>query len=223
MSLRYYLTTPNAKGGLIMMKKIAYFSHVLSFVLILTIIPLDSTEAQTGGYIGVFGGYTFGNDAQWQTDFQSFDLDVSNTWVVGGKVGYTPPQIKFLSFELEFFFLNPDIDDTIISQSGDLEFYNIMYNMLLKYPDGKIHPYIGAGLGLSVVNISGLVRGGQGKFSDEAGAFGWQFLAGVDLDLSQNWSVDFGVRYFGTNPSFDNDTEIDYKTGIGTLGLTYRF
>ncbi len=212
------------------MKKISCSVSIIVLVIALSLLPFKTALAETGGYLGVFGGYTFSPDADGRQNFYYKDLDVQNTYMLGLKVGYTPPQMRYLSFELEFSFLNPDIDRTNIgpnlSVHGDVEFYNIMYNMTLKYPEGKIHPYIGGGLGLSYAHISG-VESFDGvdfvKASDDAGAFAWQLLAGVEFDLISNLSVDVGYRYFASNPEFDFDTELDFKTSVVTLGLKYNF
>ena len=197
----------------------------------------STTPALTGGYVGIWGGYTFSPDATYERSSYSFDLDVKETWALGFKLGYTPPQAKYFSFEFEFSYLSPDIDRTVLAQAGtdyvsideaSATLKNFMFNVIAKYPEGRIHPYLGVGLGLSYVEVDGTFRARLGAVnytaydSDDDMAFAWQILAGVDIDLTNNLVLDLGYRYFYTKPQFEV-TEIEYKTSMFTAGLKFLF
>jgi opacity protein-like surface antigen len=225
-------------------KNLNRFFAVFVFVMAVTLFPFNTAPAQFGGYMGVFGGYTVSPDAsRWDNDYyygytDRHDLDVEETWVLGFKLGYTPPQLVFASFEFEYSYLNPDMDSTIWTYpgrnyakiEGEAEFSNFMFNAIVKYPAGKIHPYVGGGLGFSYVDVSvsESPAAGYGEYDDTV--FAWQILLGVDIMLSNNLSMDIGYRFFATESDDDHydyhdfeDSHLDYETSIVTFGLTYRF
>ena len=232
------------------MKKVVTSFAVFVFVITVSVFPFNTASAQVGWYIGVFGGYTFNTDASlWYSDSNynysyQYDIAVQETWVFGVKFGYTPPPLKYFSFEFEYSYLNPDVDKTVLTHAGtdyantegDVKLNNFMFNAIAKYPEGKIHPYIGAGLGFSYVDVSvsttSTARGANyvSSISNDDTVFAWQILLGVDIDLTNNLSVDIGYRYFATEAIHDHDheseydsTPLDYKTNMVTLGLKYRF
>jgi opacity protein-like surface antigen len=233
------------------MKKLARSLAVLIFVISISVFPFNTASAQVGGYVGIFGGYTLSPDASWQDNDFNADVDVQSTGVFGVKFGYTFPAINYFSLELEYSYLNPDVDRTVLATAGsdyaaiegDVKFHNFMFNVITKYPNGKIHPYLGAGVGVSYVDVSvtstsriGGVNYSERRSSDDT-LFAWQILVGVDIDLINNLSVDIGYRYFATEPQDDyyygyyynhdpyyyNGPTLDYKTSMVTLGFKYRF
>jgi OOP family OmpA-OmpF porin len=225
------------------MKKVARSFAVFIFVIAVSVFPFNTASAQLGWYAGVFGGYTFSPDASlWYSDYNynynydyKYDLNVQETWVFGVKFGITPPVLKYFSFEFEYSHLNPDIDRTALPRGGtvegDVKFNNFMFNAIAKYPQGKIHPYIGAGLGFSSFDLSLSTTSSARSYSNEDTVFAWQILFGVEIDLTNNLSMDIGYRYFAAEANDDDHdhyyeyygTQIDYKTSMVTLGLKYRF
>jgi len=236
------------------MKKLAGAFAVVVFVIAVSVFPFNTASAQTGLYVGVFGGYTFGSDASlsyYDYDYYynynyNYDIDVQDTWAFGVKFGYTPPRLKFFSFEFEYSYLNPDVDRTVLPRAGtdyatvegDVKFHNFMFNAIAKYPEGKFHPYIGLGLGFSAVDLSVSTTSTARSASYDDTVFAWQILFGVDIDLTNNLSLDIGYRYFATESNDDDDydydhdyyhyhdyygTYLDYKTSMVTVGLKYRF
>ena len=68
--------------------------------------------------------------------------------------------------------------------------------------------------------------------SNDDTVFAWQILLGVEIDLTNNLSMDIGYRYFAAEANEDDHhdyyyeyygTQIDYKTSMVTFGLKYRF
>ncbi len=92
----------------------------------------------------------------------NYDLDVQETGIFGVKFGYTHPTVKYFSFEFEYSYLNPDVDRTVFTTAGsdysaiegDVKIHNFMFNAIVKYPEGKIHPYLGLGFGFSYFDFS---------------------------------------------------------------------
>jgi opacity protein-like surface antigen len=220
------------------MKKILSSAVVLFLSIFLVLSPINTAVAAETGpfYVGVLGGYTFGSDAELEMSPYKFDLDIQETWAVGAKVGYTPPAIKFFAVEFEYLYLNPDVDRTVLASlgsdfvavEGDLKLHNFMLNLLAKYPEGNIHPYLGVGIGFSRVDLSGtgtMRIGGVTEtesLDDDDTSFAWQILAGINFEISKNWSADITYRYFMTEPEFDG-ADLEIKTSMVTIGLNYHF
>ncbi|MBN1664180.1 MAG: porin family protein [Deltaproteobacteria bacterium] len=240
------------------MKKMARFLAVFVFVIFVSAFPFNTASAQYGGYIGAFGGYTLSPDASWEDHNYNYDLEFDNTAILGVKLGYAPPRLRFLAFEFEYSYLNPDMDKTVLAASGndytaiegDAKLHNFMFNTIFKYPAGKIHPYGGFGIGASNFDLSlkstSRVDGVNysERLSAEDTVFAWQLLAGVDIDLTNNLSLDIGCRYFDAerldddhryddddyydhhheyNHDHNHDKTLDLQTFTVTLGLKYRF
>ena len=233
------------------MKKVANYLFIFTLAILFAVCPLKSASAQVGGYIGVWGGYTISPDASsgdyyddWDY-YNRFDLDIQEAWVLGVKVGYTPPQLKYFSFEFEYSYLNPDIKRSVLDRygpdyiavEGDVKLNNFMFNAIAKYPQGRFHPYIGAGLGFSYSDMSATATQRISGVTSSASvgkdytSFAWQLLTGVEIDIINNLSVDIGYRYFATEIEFENateiefknDTKIDFTTSMITLGLKFLF
>ena len=249
----------NKKGRRRRMKKIFGSAVVLFLSIFLSLAPINSSVAAETGpfYVGVFGGYTFGSDMELKGNYNSeynysADLDVKETWVVGAKFGYTMPFAKFLAVEFEYLYLSPDIDRTVLSSSGsdyraidgDVNVHNFMFNFIAKYPEGRIHPFLGAGVGFSNVDVSATVTTRKSgitstySMSDNKTAFAGQLLAGVNFEINKNLSVDLTYRYFMTTSDDDYDDdhyddhynnryyhgiETEIKSSIVTIGLNYHF
>lgn len=208
----------------------------LPVVLAAVIFLTGAGYAQSYGpssplYFGVFGGYVSPQDMTWTSNVTgtSADLALDSSGMMGLKMGYILPQARALAFELEWNYM---FDQTIPSQvvsgvreSGEVALNNFLVNVILRYPQGKIHPYVGGGIGASSMYIQNTesIGGAVVNVADEtATGFAWQFLAGVNVDLAPNLSADLTYRYFGTNPGFSL-IDVDYRTQAITFGLNFHF
>lgn len=243
------------------MKKITRSLFVFAFFIAVSVLPLNTASAEVGVYLGFFGGYTFSSDASWwehSYDYEyDYDLDVQETGIFGVKFGGFHPQVKFFSLEFEYSYLNPKIDRTTLvtagadyyAMQGDAEIHNFMFNAIVKYPEGRIHPYLGLGIGASYFDFSALSTSKVGgvSYSERSSVddtvFAWQILAGVDIDLTNNLSLDIGLRYFDAESAdyhddYDDDyyddhhhdddyyyegPTLDYRSFMATAGLKFRF
>jgi opacity protein-like surface antigen len=117
---------------------------------------------------------------------------------------------------------------------GSISVHALMFNTKARYPDGPIHPYIGAGLGYSYFEIGDVTErewGGPGVHHMDGvsgGGFCYQFMAGVDFDVAPNLSFGIGYKYFAALPTIGSETDelyskLDYKAHMITLGLAFMF
>ena len=217
------------------MKKIR-LKVVLPVVLAAVIFLAGTGHAQSYRpaspfYFGIFGGYVAPEDMTWTSTVTgaSADLALDSSGMMGLKFGYILPQARALAFELEWnYMFEQSIPPQVISgvrESGDVYLNNFMVNLILRYPEGRIHPYIGGGIGASSMNIQNTesIGGAVVNVAEEsATGFAWQFLAGINFELAPNLSADLAYRYFGTNPDF-TVIDVDYRTHAVTLGLNFHF
>ena len=214
---------------------------ILSFALLVASIPMVIFAAdERPFYIGIIGGYTMPQDMleewSWEARGQTADLkeEINNGIIVGAKFGYVPAALnRIMAVELEYSYqfakfdkiMSPGFQAGPESISGfyakatdsSIEFQSFFFNILVRYPSGKVHPYAGIGPGVTRSSVSfneaNLTTEGFGfEESGEDTTFCYQILAGVDFDLSGHISLGAGYRYFAAEPSMTwaNGTSSDY-------------
>jgi opacity protein-like surface antigen len=217
------------KGGGFMKKLCACVSVlVLTGMLFFTSIPA-ATAAEAGPYyVGIFGGWVMPDDLKVEGPGGSADVSLKDSWALGIKGGYIIPTVKWLAVELEYSYLaKQDID--VSRASGDYSANNLMANFLVRYPEGRIHPYAGVGVGWSWGAFKGsgtATRIGTGSVDESDNAFAWQILAGVNFDITPNWSADLAYRYFTSKYTINSggdDFDVTSKNHMILIGVNYRF
>ncbi|MGZ6236615.1 MAG: outer membrane protein [Syntrophales bacterium] len=203
------------------MKRIygAFLVFCLAVFLLFTSVS-TAPAAQAGPfYIGVFGGYVIPSDLEIEN---SADVSLKSSWAIGAKAGYIFPRVKWLAAELEYFYLaKQDIDQS--GSSGDFSANNVMANLLVRYPEGKIHPYAGIGIGWSWGTFKATSSGNS--IDESANAFAWQILAGVNFEITRDWSADVAYRYFSSKYDMGSDpsSDVTTKDNMFLLGINYHF
>jgi len=201
------------------------------FMIGILLAPTGSAVAQTRPfYIGVFGGYTIPQNMTWEHKItgQSLDINVDNTGMIGFKFGFILPQARMLALEFEYNHIFEHnygpAEASGVREAGDVYLDNFFFNLLLRYPQGRIHPYVGAGIGWSYFNIRNLetFRGFTEVQEESNTAFAWQFLGGVNFEIVPNISVDLTYRYFGTDPHL-SVVDAEYRTSVISAGLNFHF
>jgi len=175
------------------------------------------------GYFQLFAGHT----AKTHTDF-SEDTDFFNVkegFLAGAKFGYIPPiKLKFVSFAFEVEYTYQKHESKTDFLNGSVQGHNIMSNIVVKYPLGVIHPYVGAGIGASIHNVeSGLLLLDKTSVS-----FAWQLMTGIEVEIFSNFSLDVGYRYLATDVDvgsgddwydYDTDTRFNFSSHMVFAGL----
>lgn len=168
--------------------------------------------ASPKGYLGIFGGYAMPQDLE--TDNLP-DLSLDNTWVAGAKIGgfFARP----LALEIEYYHIGEmDFDNRLFAESISAD--SIFLNLILRYPETRFHPFIGAGAGWTWVKLDNALPG-----LDDDNTWAVQGLAGVDIDISSNTSLTVQYRYYYAEPSFAGDRDSKLKTHILTAGFNFIF
>lgn len=102
-------------------------------------------------------------------------------------------------------------------------------------PKGKIRPYVGAGINYTITysesSTAALDNALGGPTEVELGnSFGWAVQAGVDVDIAENWFLNFDVKYIDINVDADfttggtkRSTDVGIDPVIVGVGVGYRF
>jgi opacity protein-like surface antigen len=210
------------KGGLTV-KRISQALIVcgLAIFLLLTSTSIAPAAEQGPFYVGIFGGYVMPQDLSVS---DGPDVPLKDSWTLGIKGGYIIPQAKYLAIELEYAYLGTqDIDMSGVD--GDFSASNLMLNFLLRYPEGKYHPYVGVGIGWSMGSFKA-TQAGVGSIDENDSAFAWQILAGINFEITPQWSADLAYRYFAGSYSISSggdNIDLDAKNHMILIGVNYHF
>lgn len=149
------------------------------------------------------------------------DISLDNSWALGVKGGYIVPAFKWLAVELEYAYLaEQDLDQA--GYAGDFKSSNLMLNFVLRYPEGRVHPYIGAGIGWSWGELN--VTGPGGAVDDTDNALAWQLLLGVNFEITRNWSADLSYRYLRAEYEFgDSGSDTTSTSHMFLIGVNFHF
>ena len=148
------------------------------------------------GYVGVFGGYSWPQDLETEN---APNVGLDGSWVFGAKVGgfFAKPLI----LELEYYHIGEmELDNKRVADSVSAD--SIFLNVILRYPETRIHPFTGGGVGWAWTHLKNVNTGTIGSISADDNNWAVQGLAGVDFDLAANWFITAQYRYFYTEPSF---------------------
>ncbi len=198
---------------------------VLSGMLLFTAVPAATAKEAGPFYVGLYGGWVMPQDLEGE---EGDDLPLKDSWALGAKFGYIIPTVKWLAVELDYAYLaKQDVDEP--GTDGDFKASNLMFNLIARYPEGKIHPYIGAGIGWSWGSLKATgVDPVDGPFSADLSdnAFAWQILAGVNFEITPQWSADLGYRYFQCKYKFESGGESEDATAKNhmiLIGVNFHF
>ena len=222
------------------MKGAIYLVLIITLFFFFVLSSAHKANAEEAGpfYVGLTGAYLIPAAAEFSGAGIDTKVAFDNDWMLGTRFGYILPSWKYFATELEFFrFFKANANQTTLQTSGadslkinDGEFssFDLFANFLLRYPEGKFHPYVGVGLGWAWSYFKGTnveSRGGVTKslsFDESDLKFAWQALIGLNYEITREWSADVGYRYYETKPKF-GDIEVSFRTNMLTLGLNYHF
>lgn len=188
--------------------------------------PLGA-EAGNGFYLGLEGGYNFGDTQDLRLYYIDGNGPIENGstiatfktddgWMAGAVAGYA--FANGLRPELAIDYRKNDVDDIHISPTGLLtglltpagsdaedergnqNATSTMANLWLDlFKSSRIHPYLGGGVGAVRVAIDRAGFAGQDLKSDSDVVFGYQAGAGIGVDLTDRLTLSFDYRYLRTD------------------------
>lgn len=116
-------------------------------------------------------------------------------------IGRYIDETRSFRLEAEGFYSRATIDNNgTVDASGDLSNLALMFNVLYDVQtNSNWVPYLGGGLGTSLVLLNEYSAGGVFVADDSANAFAWQFKAGVAYHFTPNMAITAQYRLFGTD------------------------
>lgn len=220
-------------------------SIIFALFCYLALAPMHAgAQSSKGVYVGIGGGLNFLND----TDFNilgavNVDNEYDSGVMFGGFVGYDFGRVwSFggIRAEGQLSYHDNDVDVHSVAalggnqpgSTGDASAIAFMANVYHDFlPDNRFRPYIGAGIGLAIVDFSDFgIAAIPSVLDDDDTAFAWQLIAGASYDITPN--VIFGVeyRYFSADAELTSTagtgaitSDIDYDSHIIMGRLSYRF
>ncbi|MHC4168170.1 MAG: OmpW/AlkL family protein [Planctomycetota bacterium] len=170
------------------------------------------------------------------------DDDSSSITVIGGKAEVDDSITGDVDFSY-FFCSNVAAELTLAVSEHDVKATNTLVGnidlgdvkllpptLTLQYhfiPDGKIRPYIGAGVNYTVFFDD---DPGDARSIDYDNAFGFALQAGVDIGINENWAINLDVKkiWLETDVSVKAlattvKTDVDIDPWLFGIGLAYRW
>ncbi|OGP14032.1 MAG: hypothetical protein A2054_07725 [Deltaproteobacteria bacterium GWA2_55_10] len=213
----------------------------LTPVLALFIGLLFPACSHAHSYIKAYAGAVFPPECEAFSESKSGsgvgDLEFGNGLTAGVKLGKWLESAPFFGYELD---LNGHVADmegltvkgssTKIDARGEHTVYSATVNLILRVPQGRFRPYLGAGAGLFYAELENAsfsppflgVAPTLPDTNDEV--FGWQFLGGVEFEVSQKIAFFAEYKYSRADLEYAHtDFEVDYQARQVFGGITYNF
>lgn len=222
------------------MRKVLF--AVIVLVAALIIIPGSShAESYLSGYVG--GAFPHDSDADSNVGpAVEGEMSFDNGVAVGLKAGhwFSEMDASFFGVEIDFNAHYPSLDQWTATAMGvtgtltlesDVSVYSVTGNVLLRYPDDSIRPYIGGGGGWFSMEVDdGQVilapLGPNLSFrGDSDSAFGWVALAGVDFMITPEVSAFVEYKYSAASFEIEEQVglDIDYRASQIYGGVSFYF
>lgn len=132
--------------------------------------------------------------------------------------------------ELESGYLSNDVDGTDASNSasGDISAIPVMANLIYDInTSGSLTPFIGAGLGLAMVDFDGVDPVSTTSINDDATEFAYQGIAGLNYAFNERTSAYLRYQYLASDADLSaadgSSIEGEYQNNIVSVGVTFRF
>lgn len=217
------------------MKHIRFLSLAVAAVALMAPLSAQAMENTTraGWYIGGGGMGVMQRDAESKIDEVTDIIKYDIGWGVSGSGGYAWG--SGIRTEAEVAYRRSKVDEVTGTGSGPdngghIRNISFMGNLLYDFNTGtRYTPYIGAGIGTSVVGADDMKTVNFRTLDSDRVEFAYQAIAGVSALLDHNWSTSLDYRYFAT-------THANFKTNLADhraktenashnvmLGLRYMF
>ena len=180
---------------------------------------------------------TFGPGATTFNDRVEFDPGIN----IGGAGGF---DFGFVRLEGELSYKNGEMSKiteqrsgaTIANVDGRLGAFAMMFNVFFDlHNNTPVTPYFGGGVGFATLHLSDTfgtdtTSGIRSRLyrSDDDTVFAYQAGAGLEITLTQRFSLDLGYRYFGTtkakfNSHSSTTPELKLESHNASVGFRVKF
>lgn len=190
------------------------------------------SETRTDVYLGLYamGSWPYNRDAFVLTG-PAPGTSVGNGAGAGLKVAVFPVIGKgFLGIELESMGNSSNLSVPLTTGPGagtvgrtNLWVFNSMANLILRYPGLPVIPYVGVGAGLSQGVLSGAnIPGRSDQDFESSAAFGYQFLGGLQSDVTKRIFLFGEYKYLSANYHWQT-LSLEYRCQYAVAGIGLRF
>jgi outer membrane protein W len=202
--------------------RVTYF--IASFFALTVLL---ATQARAELYIAGQAGYTMPDDL---SDIKTTgtlsgitlsDLELDESVMYGGKLGYFFQNHKWLGIEAEVFNTTPHIKQQTVGASitnggistaalasgAHFRVLTVAFNLIARYPGATLQPYAGVGLGIFFAKISD-----DGGSSSDNGVPGLNALGGIRWLITKQLGVFAEYKY--TRATFEFDNIVTPGTGL---------
>jgi len=207
-------------------------SMSLAVATLALLAPLSAQAAlPTGWYVGGDLGMPFQGDDESSLSGVNNQIEYKTGWAMGANGGYAFGNGIRTEAELTYRHsqANAITGDNSGAAGGGIHNWSLMGNALYDFDTGtRFTPYVGAGIGTSLVDADNLRTINGGELNGNRYGFAYQGIAGVAYGLDGGWAFTADYRYFAT-------TDLRFKSNTGTradtentshnlmLGLRYTF
>ena len=183
----------------------------------------------TGAYIGINGGYAWG-DADISNTAATFTTGTNDGWLIGGTLGYnlqTGRYVWGIEGDIDYAFIKGNGSNVATCGTGTCEVKNTWFATArgrLGYSFDRWLPYITGGAAFAGVKVTPTA----GTSSTDT-ATGWTIGGGLEYAFLGPWSAKLEYLYadLGTATCGASicglETDIKPKLNIVRAGLNYRF
>jgi len=183
------------------------FVLVFSFVVVAPSFALAELSLNLGLGVAITqeenvtiraNGFQESGDVDWDESISGF-----------ARLGWWPSTVPYLGFAADASYFAPEESD------GETDIFVMSALVMLRYPEGQFHPYVGAGPGLFYSDFSlDLSDVGLEDFSDESLDVGLDARAGLSIDVKENIGIFMEYRFTYFEPEYDDsisgvDVEIE--------------
>ncbi|GJL80095.1 MAG: hypothetical protein NPINA01_30840 [Nitrospinaceae bacterium] len=214
---------------------------ILPLTAILLFIA-SPTMAGSGWYSGFNLGLNFQFDQESTGPNRVVDLDFDTGGLFAGQLGYKFKGTSLGRFriEAELSYRENDVDEIVfngVERVGSGE-ESVLAGLMNLFYDINAHskrfiPFVGVGIGLATIDAD--VAYSPGAFiDDDDTTFAYQFIAGAEYKLTNDFSLIGDLRYFALNdpvltrfggpaPAAFVNLDSEYDSFTMSLGLRYNF
>lgn len=203
-------------------------SVIVAAAIVLMLPSLALAQMPPGYYASMAGGINLSSDADITGTGINLTTDYDGGWGLAGAVGYKYRSGLRVEGEISYRDNEADSVGSSTSNNGDVTSFGFMANVLYDFGNGKIVPYIGAGVGLAHVSYDGISPVGGSVVDDSDTVFAYQAIAGLAIPLNDLVALSLDYRYFATaDPDFITDSgtsvEGEYANHTFMVGLRFSF
>lgn len=188
---------------------------IIASLVLLTAVP---AFAQQAAYLSGNIGFGFRPDGDISSSTLPFENDPA--LVLNGAIGIELQQMFRVEGEIGYHVNTADQGGTGVDWT--FRTLSLMANGYFDIPThSPVQPYVGAGVGVAIVELEAESGGWTTSENDGVGAF--QLLAGVGFEISPKAVLNFGYRYFVTSDPTYNGFSTEYSSHDFLFGARFRF